>query len=160
MTEPVVIDASPLILLSRGGHLALLQVFANEVWVPAPVAAEIRSRGERDITSRVLRTTGWLRVHPEPSIPEPIARQRLGAGESATLAIALEHTLTAIIDDLAGRRCAEMLGVPVRGTVGIVLAAKRRGVIPAARPILAELTAVGLYLSERVLDEALRRVGE
>jgi predicted nucleic acid-binding protein len=160
VSEPVVINASPLILLSRGGHLALLRAFAGEVWVPAPVAAEIRHRGERDITARVLRATDWLRVHPEPSIPEPIARRRLGAGESATLAIAFEHRLTAVIDDLAGRRCAERLGVPVRGTLGIVLAAKRRGLIPAVRPILAELTAAGLYLSERVLDEALRRVGE
>ncbi|MBK1629692.1 hypothetical protein CKO31_02845 [Thiohalocapsa halophila] len=64
------------------------QGFAREVWVPAPVAAQIHRRGPQDITSRVLRTTGRLRVYPEPSIPEPIARRRLGAGESATLAIA------------------------------------------------------------------------
>ncbi len=160
MIEPVVINASPLIFLTRGGHLALLQAFARDVWVPAPVAAEIRQRGEQDITARTLSTTSWLRVHPEPWIPEPIARRRLGAGESATLAIALEHGLTAVIDDLAGRRCAEQLGPPVRGTLGIVLAAKRRGLIAAARPILADLMATGLYLSDRVLDEALRRVGE
>jgi predicted nucleic acid-binding protein len=48
----------------------------------------------------------------------------------------------------------------VRGTLGIVLAAKRPGLIAAARPVMADLTAAGLYLSERVLDEALRRVGE
>jgi predicted nucleic acid-binding protein len=160
VTEPVVINASPLILLSRGGHLGLLQAFASEVWVPTPVAREIRQRGPTDITARALSTTDWLRVHPELPIPESIARRRLGAGESATLAIALEHRLTAIIDDLAGRRCAEGLGLSLRGTLGIVLAAKRRGLIPAARLILADLIAGGLYLSERVLDEALRRVGE
>lgn len=160
MVDPVVINASPLIFLSRSGHLGLLQAFANEVWVPAAVAAEIRYRGLNDITAQALSTTHWLNVHAEPSIPDSIARWRLGAGESATLATALEHQLTAIIDDLAGRRCAERLGIPLRGTLGIVLTAKRRGLIPTARPILVDLMAAGLYLSERVLNEALSRVGE
>ncbi|MCD4726245.1 MAG: DUF3368 domain-containing protein, partial [Pirellulales bacterium] len=46
------------------------------------------------------------------------------------------------------------------GTLGIVLAAKRRGVIHRARPILEDLIASGLYLHRRVLDEALKRVDE
>jgi len=85
---------------------------------------------------------------------------RLGIGESATLALALSHGVEAIVDDLAGRKCAASIGVEVRGTLGIVLAAKQRGLIPAARPIIEDLTAAGLYLSRRVLDAALQRVEE
>jgi predicted nucleic acid-binding protein len=68
--------------------------------------------------------------------------------------------MVAIIDDLAGRKCAACLDIPVRGTLGIVLEAKRRGVIRQARPVLEELIASGLYLRRHVLDEALKRVGE
>jgi predicted nucleic acid-binding protein len=158
--ERAVINASPLILLARSGHLGLLRAFANEVWVPEAVAGEIQQRGSGDVTAQALVTTGWLVVKPVPVINVAIAEWRLGAGESATVALALTHGLDAIIDDLAGRKCAESLGVPLRGTLGIVLAARRRGVIPAARPVIDDLVSAGLYLSRRVIDDALLRVGE
>jgi predicted nucleic acid-binding protein len=66
----------------------------------------------------------------------------------------------AILDDLAGRRCAAALRVPVRGTLGLVLLAKQRGRIPAARPVLEAMRACGMYLSDRVLGDALALVGE
>jgi predicted nucleic acid-binding protein len=65
-----------------------------------------------------------------------------------------------IIDDLAGRRCALSNNVPVRGTLGLVLLAKQKGFIPAARPLMEDLIRGGLYLSRHVLDSALARVGE
>jgi predicted nucleic acid-binding protein len=66
----------------------------------------------------------------------------------------------AVLDDLAGRRCAEALGIPVTGTVGLVLGARKRGMIPAARPVLEELRDNGMYLSSAVLERALALVGE
>lgn len=36
-----------------------------------------------------------------------------------------------------------MRGIPVRGTLGIVITAKLRGVIPAARPVLEQLRQCG-----------------
>lgn len=48
----------------------------------------------------------------------------------------------------------------MRGTLGIVLNAKRRGLIPLARPVIEDLLRAGLYLSQAVIDEALRRIGE
>jgi len=160
VADRAVINASPLIFLSRGGHLGLLGSFAAEIWVPEPVAGEIRRRGDQDITAEALASTAWLVVQPVPPVPTAITEWRLGIGESATLALALAHGLEAIVDDLAGRKCAASIGVEVRGTLGIVLAAKQRGLIPAARPIIENLTSAGLYLSRGVLDAALRRVGE
>ena len=85
----------------------------------------------------------------------------MGAGESSVLAVALAQTgAEVVIDDLQGRKCAVCLGIPVRGTLGIILTAKRRGLIPSARRVVEELLEAGLYLSTQVLDEALRRVGE
>ncbi len=155
-----VINASPLIFLSRSRHLDLLKVFAEDVWVPEAVATEIQQRGPEDITARALAETEWLTVKPAKTIPIAIAEWRLGAGESAVLALAAEHQVEAIIDDLAGRKCAASLDIPVRGTLGIVLAAKHRGHIPKARPVIEDMMQAGLYLSRQVLEQALRRVDE
>lgn len=161
VAEQAIINASPLIFLSRGGQLDLLRVFASKVWVPEPVAGEIRQRGAQDITARMIETTDWLISCSVTVIPNTVTEWRLGAGESSVLALALQHPGTdVIIDDLAARKCAASLSIPVRGTLGIVLAAKQRGAIPEARPVIEDLVATGLYLSRKVLDAALSRVGE
>lgn len=161
MAERAIINASPLIFFSRSGHLALLQAFASEVWVPQPVAKEILQRCAHDVTARTIEHTAWLRIQPTPPIPQRVLEWRLGAGESSVLALATAHPGTeVIIDDLAGRKCAASLNIPLRGTLGIVLVAKRRGLIPLARPVIEAMMGAGLYLSRRVLDEALGRVGE
>lgn len=64
------------------------------------------------------------------------------------------------MDDLLARRCAEALNIPVRGTLGLVLVAKQRGRIPSARAALMQLRTGGMYLSDRVMNEALKLVGE
>ena len=141
--------------------MQLLRSFAEEIWVPEPVGEEILRRGTHDITARAIQDTEWLMVRSAVTISAPIASCRLGAGEASVLALAAEHPGTeAIIDDLAGRRCASSLNIPVRGTLGIVLIAKERGLIPAARPVIEDMVLAGLHLSRRVLDEALRRVDE
>jgi predicted nucleic acid-binding protein len=160
VADAAVIDASPLIFLARSRHLELLRDFAETVWVAEAVASEISRRGHQDTTAQAIENTAWLITQPVADIPSVILEWRLGAGESATLALAQAHHLEAIIDDLAGRKCAASLGIPVRGTLGIVLAAKQHGLIPIARPVIEDMMRAGLYLSRRVLEQALKRVGE
>ncbi|MGB3511246.1 MAG: DUF3368 domain-containing protein [Microcoleaceae cyanobacterium] len=42
----------------------------------------------------------------------------------------------------------------------LVLTAKKRGIIPLARPVLEQLRQNGMYLSDRVINQALILVGE
>lgn len=94
-------------------------------------------------------------------VPIEIARWDLGAGESEVLAWAFTHPgAEAIVDDLSGRRCAQTLGVPLRGTLGLVLQAKRDGHVAAVRPLFERLRAAGMYLSETVLNQAAALVDE
>jgi len=159
--KPAAINASPLIFFSRGQQIELLRHFASRILVPEPVAEEILMRGPEDITAKTLDSTPWLEVVPATPVPEKILEWGLGPGESSVLALANEHPgMEAIIDDLAGRKCAAHLKIPVRGTLGIVLVSKKRGVIPKARPVMETLIRSGLYISRPVLDEALKRVGE
>ena len=68
--------------------------------------------------------------------------------------------IVAVVDDLAARRCAASLGIAVRGTLGLVLDARKRHVITSARDTLQHLRECGMYLSDRVVDAALREIQE
>ena len=65
-----------------------------------------------------------------------------------------------LIDDLAGRRAAARLDVPVIGSAGALLLAKRRGRIDLVRPTLDALLHGGLRLSTRLYRDILTRAGE
>ena len=161
VAERAVVNASPLIFLCRAGLIDLLQLISSEVIVPEAVAAEIKVRGETDPTAHDLAKTSWLVVTQTPPIPAQIQAWGLGPGESSVIAWARAHKGSeAIIDDLAGRRCAAAFNIPVRGTLGLVLIAKQRGHISSARELLDRLRQAGMYLSDRVLNKALARVGE
>ncbi len=157
----LIVNTSPLIHLAEAGLLALLQQAAASVWVPEPVAREIRAYGPDDPTAIALANHAWLEVKPVDTIAGELLAWNLGEGETSVIALAQSSPGSmAVIDDLAGQRCAEALGLPLRGTVGLVLAAKQAGRIVAARPVLEQLRNNGMYLSNAVLNRALRRVGE
>lgn len=161
MADAAVVNASPLIFLSKAGLIDLLRVVSPQVMVPESVAIEIGRRGSDDVTAKAMADTPWLISVPVTTIPPLIQSWDLGAGESAVLAYALQNPgMVAIIDDGSGRRCAEVLGVPLCGTLGLVLLAKQRAVIPSARPVVATLKQHGMFLSERTIDQALTLVGE
>lgn len=104
MTEFAVINASPLIFLSRGKHLEMLCHFSKKVIVQDPVAHEIRRKGPDDITVKMLDDVLWIEVTPALPVPQAILEWGLGPGESAVLATAYQRAeFEAIIDDLAAR---------------------------------------------------------
>lgn len=161
MRDEVVVNASPLIFLSRGGHFGLLRSCAVRVLVPSSVVNEISARGVHDATVLCLRNAPWIEVVTDTSIPPSVLSWGLGAGESAVLAVALTQTgRMALLDDMAGRRCAVAHGIPLVGTLGVVLEAKKSGFVVNARPVLEDLLRGGMYLRRSVLDAALALVGE
>jgi predicted nucleic acid-binding protein len=161
VAERAVVNASPLIFLSRAGLIELLQLISPEIIVPETVASEIEVRGNSDPTAQALANNSWLVVTQTPPVPAQIQAWGLGPGESSVLAWAHAHPGSdAIIDDLAARRCAGALGIPVRGTLGLALIAKQRGQISSARQVLERLRQGGMYLSDAVMNQALALVSE
>jgi predicted nucleic acid-binding protein len=155
-----VVDASPLIHLSRTGNIDLLKSLGPTIVVPASVYDEVRAKAS-DESAHVIQETSWLHCVPKSPIPADIARWSLGAGESAVLAWARSHSgCIAILDDGKGRKLAQDLGLPLIGTLGIVLRAKRRGLIPHARPVVERMIANGMYLSPSVVQKSLALMGE
>lgn len=161
MRNEAVVNASPLIFFSRAGHFELLRSCAARILVPAAVVNEISARGANDPTVMCLRNASWLEIVADESMPASILSWGLGAGESAVLAIAMSKTgRMALLDDMAGRRCALAHGLPLMGTLGVVLEAKKSGRLENARRVLEDLLRGGMYLRRTVLDAALALVGE
>lgn len=58
-------------------------------------------------------------------------------GEASAIALAIEmDECLLIIDDLKGRKFANKIGLTIIGTIGVIVDAKLRGVIPSVKPIL------------------------
>lgn len=161
VTDVPVVNASPLIYLARAGMFDLLLEAGPKLVVPDSVVNELEARGPTDPAVLAIASAAWLERVRDPQISAAILAWDLGPGESSVVAWAQAHAgTTAIIDDLAGRRCAESLSIPVRGTLGLVLLAKKRGKIPSARQAVDKLRAHGMYLADATIDRAVKLVGE
>ncbi len=104
----------------------------------------------------------WIETH---LLAQPLASQivagRLGAGEREAIALALELKATLlVIDDLAARRLAQLLALPVVGSAGLLLRAKEKGLIPAIRPLLEAMQNADFRIAEVVLAGILSAAGE
>ena len=121
LASPVV-NSSPLIGLSRAGMLDLLTLAGPRTLIPSAVLREVSAYGTDNITVCAVARADWLYPVETPRIPDHISSLRLGGGETAALAWALAHPGTvAILDEQRARRHAGQLGIPVRGTVGLIL---------------------------------------
>jgi predicted nucleic acid-binding protein len=156
-----IVNTSPLVFLVRADLLEIVRAEAADVVVPEPVIAELYGHGTDDPAVAAIRRVDWLVIAAAPVIPKEVAAWDLGPGESAVLALALaEPGAFAVIDDLEARRCARSLSIPVIGTLGLLILAKQEDRIPAVRPLVERLRDSGMYLSDRIINEALARVGE
>jgi len=152
--ERWVVDASPLIALSKVGHAGWMVDLAAEVVVPAAVAAEVWA-GPPDLAQRFL-AGGRVTIVPVPQTTAEVADWALGAGESAALTWAATHPgWTVIVDDLPARRCARALGLAHKGTLAVVILAKLHGLTGSAAAVLHDLRQVGLRLDDAVIRAAL-----
>ena len=64
------------------------------------------------------------------------------------------------MDDHRAKKIANLNGISTIGSVGILLRAKERGLIPAIKPYVAAIQRSGVYLSDRVVAHALALASE
>lgn len=60
----------------------------------------------------------------------------------------------------AARRCARVLGIKTLGTGGLLVLAKKRGLIQSVRKRIARLRESGLYMSDNVVELLALKAGE
>lgn len=160
MAELAIFNASPLIALANAGYPQIVRAAADRLAVPAAVVTELAVRGESDPAVQVARSAAF-EMMPDEVIPEVIAAARLGRGESAVLATGLSRRdALLILDDSAARRLAMRLGLTVCGTLWLLGEAKRSRIIPAVKPVVAELSRAGFFLPEHLVRAVLTAAGE
>jgi hypothetical protein len=155
----VVADTGPLLALARINGLEWLPALFGEVLVPTAVLTECLARPDRpeEVPIRAAVDARWLTAMPDPPAD---AGWGLGAGESSAIRIALARSAGLLADDRAARRVASRLAIPVIGVLGVLLLARRQGMLATLRPRIEQLVASGYFLSDAVINEALRRAGE
>jgi uncharacterized protein len=159
----VVSDASPVILLSRLGLLDLLPELYDRVVIPRAVFHEVVVQGAGLPGSQELRDAEWLNLldHDPDSLLLRGLTAELGPGEAAALSLATSvQADLVLIDERQGRLVAQRLGLKVKGTVGVLVAARQQGFLPQLRPLLDELVRQGARLSPALRLRALGLVGE
>lgn len=161
MSRRWIVNASPLILLGKIGHIALLSKLSDVLLVPEAVLREVGAKPDGERVLEEIASLPGARIEAEVPVSSEIIVWNLGRGESQVLALAgAAPDGRAVLDDLEARRCAQSIGVPLIGTLGVVLRAKRRGVIATARPVIEHLRRVGLYASDALIEQALAHLGE
>lgn len=159
--DRIVVNASPLIVLFKAGLSDLLPQLFTDIRIPNAVWNEILAGGATDAAARALPTTAWLKRIDIPAVPPIITAWDLGPGESEVLSLSLIHPgARAVIDDAAARSCAATLRVPILGTGGILVLAKRHGLINSVTASLGELRSAGLWVSEHITDMLIKMAGE
>lgn len=159
----VVADAGPLIHLSLVGRLRLLPVLYEQILVPDLVYNEVVKEGDALPGSAELRGADWIeRVPHDPRAPLlQVLRAQLDPGEAAAIWVAVERKATLVLsDDRPARLATVQLGLAVRGTLGILVEAKRRGEIQEVAPVVTELRSRGVWLSDRLIARILAEAGE
>lgn len=158
--EKVVVNASPLILLFKSGLDDLLPQLFSTIIVPEAVWDEV-SRGGDTAAQKLLDNEATWITRITIQIPPEILVWNLGDGESEVLSLAFGNKdFRAVIDDKAARNCAKTIGIVTLGTGGILVLAKRRGLIDSVGEALDKLQAVGLYVSDEIIKLLKHQAGE
>ena len=157
----VIMNASPIICLIKAGITDILPSLFKDIVVPEEVKREILVKGANNLKEKVFASYQWIRLVDDIVIAPQVASWDLGLGESAVISFALDNRdFWAVIDDREARRCATALHCRHTGTLGIIVLAKRRGIIPSVRGYIERLKEAGLWLSDELFDQVCRKSGE
>ena len=144
--EVVIADASCLIVLQNIDDLSLLQTLFGEVSITGEVKAEFGSE-----------LPEWIKVKEVTNkIQQNALNLILDAGEASAISLALETANSLlIIDEKKGRRIAQEIGVNIVGTLGIILMAKKKGLINSVESLLLKLEIADFRISDKLKAKIL-----
>lgn len=101
--------------------------------------------------TQVRYADSWIHIEPiRDSTEKKMYKAKLHAGEVEIMILAQEQKADlVIIDDNAAKKTAKYLGLTVTGTLGILLKAKRKKIVPRVDALLAEMKRNGFYLDSK-----------
>ncbi len=147
----VVTDTSCFIVLDKIGRLDILRGLFDAIYTTPQIAREFGQS-----------LPNWVIVQ-EPATLSAIKKlnEYVDLGEASAIALAIEiNSDYIIIDDLAARKYAEKLGLNVKGSMGLLVSAKQKQLVPAIKPFLDEIEKTNFRVSKALIKSLLRDVGE
>lgn len=149
----IVSNSSCLIILDKLGKLDILEKLYTKIVIPTAVKNEVFKYKEKPNWIEVVEIT-------QPVVPK-ILEKSLGSGESEAISLCLElNADMLIIDDLPARRIAHELGIKITGVIGILLMAKKEGLISKINNLLDEMLKHDFRISKFIYDETLKLARE
>jgi len=158
----VVSNSSPLIALATIGRLDLLKSLFGEIAIPQAVYEEVVVKGQGEPGSKKVAEAEWIRSIPiKHRLAVDLLQESLDRGESEAIVLGQElGARYVLLDDELARRKADLIGLPVAGTVAVLLMAKQAGLIVAVGSALADLRQTDFRMSERVYTAVMAKAGE
>jgi uncharacterized protein len=157
----VIVNTTPIIALSLLEHLDLLGLLYGEVIIPQAVWNEITAGKPGMPGLKELQMAAFIRkmVLHDPRRADLLSD--LDRGEAEVIALAQETDADLVIlDERLARRHAKRLNIPFTGVLGVLIRAKKQGLLDSVAPLLSKLRDRGIHLSDSVIKEALTLAGE
>ena len=154
----IVSDTGPLAVLFKSRLLFILKEVHEEVLVPGAVERELRRKPEGAV---IFSENPWIKAaEVENTELVKVLMLVVDEGESEVIALALHSGARVLIDERRGRNAARKLGLEIRGTLGLFVEAKKKGIIENVRECINELLEAGYYLDAELIEEVLRKADE
>ena len=156
----IVCNTTPLQYLHQAGVLGILPSLYGRILIPEAVANEIAVGVAGDVNLPDLTSLEWIKVREIGGSTWPMPRDiHRGEAEVIALAGSLEDSVM-ILDDLAARRHARLLGLRFTGTLGVLLKAKQSEILESVLPVVSCLEELGFRLAPNTRQEFLTLAGE
>jgi predicted nucleic acid-binding protein len=159
----VVADTSPVHYLILIEQVSILPTLYPRVMIPPAVLTELQHASAPNLVRRWAQDPpDWLEIC-RPQLLLPVASKGLDAGEMEAIALAGQMSNCELaIDERRGRRAAMEQGLQVIGTLGLLRAASRDGMLDLGASLL-RLAATNFRVADeivaRLLEEERRRSG-
>lgn len=155
----IVCNTTPLQYLHQAGLLHILPALYGHILVPKAVADEIGVGLKAGLNLPDLAALSWIEIREVPGSSWPMPRDiHRGEAEVIALAGSLEDPLL-IIDDLAARRHAKLLGLRITGTLGLLLKAKKSDILESVLPAMDRIENAGFRLAANTRRDFLEIAG-
>jgi len=163
MKDRIICNASPLIFLSKIGRLHLLSDLFAEVFIPDGAWGEAtRKHDDATKSLQALKNSGKLvvfSVQNKVAVAAMIGRLHLGEVEVIVGAGEL-GILDVILDDGYARNKAKQMGLAVTGTLGILIAGYKAGIIDDLDSEIDSLRGIGFRISASVIEQLRNMFGK
>jgi predicted nucleic acid-binding protein len=159
----VVSNTSPLISLAHIGQLHLLKQLYNRIIVPGAVYEEAVVAGAERPGANEVRSEDWIQIQQVSNHQEiSVLTSFLGQGEAEAIVLAQEIGADLLlIDENLGRKEAANRGLTYLGVLGMLIDAKRVGLLPEIEPVLNDLIFnAGFHIDKSLYSHVLQLAGE